>query len=156
MVALGGDGLLHGMRAGANAYLTERFIADYNAEFARPPADPARAFVPLHGVDLDLILCEHDERTVGQDNVVTLADVALHIAKQPGRRTCAGLRVTVRRDVHGVLSVWHGARCFGRYDGQGRPLSDRPKNARAHLPQDRRSTPPPIPSIPRRRPRRGP
>jgi hypothetical protein len=39
--------------AAANAYLAERFIPDYNDEFARPPADPASAFVPLHGVDLD-------------------------------------------------------------------------------------------------------
>src|SRR5207247_627041 len=46
--------------AAANAYLTARFIADYNAEFARPPADPTVAFVPLHGVDLDTILCEQE------------------------------------------------------------------------------------------------
>lgn len=135
--------------AAANAYLTERFIADYNEEFAHPPADPTSAFVPLLGVDLDGILCESAERTVGQDNVVTLDAVALQLAKQPGRRTCAGLRVTVRRDVHGVVSVWHGPRCFGRYDGHGTPLELRqPKNARAHLPQERRSPRPPIPRIP--------
>ena len=129
-------------RAAANAYLTERFIADYDDEFAHPPADPTSAFVPLHGVDLDAILCEQADRTVGKDNVVTLEDVALQVAKQPGRRTCAGLRVTVRRDLHGLLSVSHGARCFGRYDAQGRMLTlDRPKNARAHLPQDRLDRP---------------
>ncbi|MBI1963747.1 MAG: ISNCY family transposase, partial [Candidatus Rokubacteria bacterium] len=109
--------------AAANAYLTERFIPDYHDEFAHPPADATSAFVPLHGVDLDTILCEHEERTVGKDNVVTLNDLALQVARQPGRRTCAGLRVTVRRDVHGVLSVWHGPRCFGRYDGHGQPLA---------------------------------
>lgn len=126
--------------AAANAYLGERFVPEYNEEFARPPADATSAFVPLLGVDLDAILCEQEERSVGKDNVVTLDALALQIAKQPGRPTCAGLRVTVRRDVHGVLSVWHGARCFGRYDAQGQPLSeDRPKNARAHLAQDRRS-----------------
>jgi hypothetical protein len=32
--------------AAANTYLTERFIPDYNAEFAHPPADPTTAFVP--------------------------------------------------------------------------------------------------------------
>jgi transposase len=144
-------------RAAANAYLTEHFIADYNDEFARPPADPTSAFVPLHGVELDAILCEHEARTVSQDNVVTLDDVPLQVAKQPGRRTCAGLRVTVRRDIHGVLSVWHGTRCFGRYDGHGRPLPvDRPTNARAHLAQDRRSTAPPTPRIPRLTRRRRP
>ena len=141
----------------ANAYLTDRFIPDYNDEFTHPPADPTSAFVPLHGIDLDTILGEHEERTVGQDNVVTFAELALQVAKQPGRRTCAGLRVTVRRDVHGRLSVWHGAQCFGRYDAHGRllPLA-RPQNARAQSAQDRRSPPPPMPSIPRLKRRTGP
>jgi hypothetical protein len=134
--------------AAANAYLTERFIADYNDEFARAPADPTSAFVPLHGVDLDAILCEQQDRTVGRDNVVTVDDVPLQLAKQPGRPSCAGLRVTVRRDVHGVLSVWHGTRCFGRYDGQGRPLGARPQNARAHLAQEPRSRRRPTSAIP--------
>ena len=126
----------------ANRYLSERFIPDYNSEFARPPAEASSAFVPLHGVELEAILCEQEERCVGQDNVVTLDTLALQIAKQPGRPTCAGLRVTVRRDVHGQLSVWHGAQCFGRYDAQGRPVSgDRPRQARAHWAQDRRSSP---------------
>jgi transposase len=119
--------------AAANDYLRERFMPDYNDEFARPPADPDVAFVPLHGVDLDSILCEQEERMVGKDNVVTLAAVALQIAKQAGRPTCAGLRVTIRRDINGELSVWHGTRCFGRYDDAGRPRSaDSPNDARAY------------------------
>src|SRR5437867_2297755 len=138
--------------AAANTYLTERFIPDYNDEFARPPADPASAFVPLHGVDLDSVLCQEEERSVGQDNVVVLEQVPLQLAKQPGRRSCAGLRVIVRRHLSGQHSVWHGTRCLGHYDGQGRPLPTsalagpsmshrppRPKNARAHLPQGPRS-----------------
>jgi hypothetical protein len=132
----------------ANASLTERFLPDYNDEFARVPGDPTSAFVPLHGVNLDTILCEQQERTVGRDNVVTFDDIPLQLAKQPGRPTCAGLRVTVRRDVHGVVSVWHGARCFGRYDGQGRPLAERPPKARAHLAQEPRSRPGPTSAIP--------
>jgi transposase len=142
--------------AAANTYLNERFMADYNAEFARPPAEAATAFVPLHGVDLAAILCEHAERCVGQDNVVTLDTLALQIAKQPGRPTCAGLRVTVRRALDGHLSVWHGARCFGRYDAQGRPLpADRPKNARAH-PAPPRSSAAPGSALPARRRRARP
>jgi hypothetical protein len=144
-------------RAGANAYLTEQFIADYDEEFAHPPADPTPAFVPLHGVDLDGILCESEARTVGQDNVVTFDEIPLQLAKQPGRPSCAGLRVTVRRDVHGLLSVWHGARCFGRYDGQGRPLpAERPLNAGPPLPQDRRSRRRPPSAIPHPTPSRKP
>jgi hypothetical protein len=57
----------------ANAYLREHFIADYDAQFTCPPADPDPAFVALGAVDLDLILCHEEERTVGLDNVVVLA-----------------------------------------------------------------------------------
>jgi hypothetical protein len=143
--------------AAANRYLTARFVPDYNDEFGRPPADPAAAFVPLHGVDLDAILCEQDERVIGKDNVVSLGALALQIAKQPGRPTCAGLRVTVRRDIHGQLSVWHGSRCFGRYDRLGRPLSPVPPTAGAPTTPARPSPPRhtrPLPSRDRRpRPR---
>ncbi len=106
----------------ANAYLTQRFLPEYNATFARPPVDPASAFVPLGRVDLDQILCHEEERTVSQDNIVTLDRVALQLAKQPGRRTCAGLRVLVRRHPDGRHSLWRGTRCLGRYDARGRPL----------------------------------
>ncbi|HSL47446.1 MAG TPA: hypothetical protein VK878_00170 [Candidatus Deferrimicrobiaceae bacterium] len=106
----------------ANRYLRERFLPAFNREFGRPPVDPAPAFVPLRRVDLDQILCVEEDRVVSRDNVVTVDRVALQLAKQPGRRTCAGLRVLVRRHFPGHYSVWYGARCLGRYDGQGRAL----------------------------------
>jgi len=50
----------------ANRYLREHFIPDLNAEFARPPANPTSAFVPLGRVDLEQILCvEHERVLVG-------------------------------------------------------------------------------------------
>ena len=107
----------------ANAYLRDRFIADYDAQFAHAPSDPTSAFVPVAAASLAPILCCEDDRTVGQDNVVTLNGVALQIAKQPGRRTCAGVRVTVRQHLDGSYAVWRGTQCWGAYDavGQLRP-----------------------------------
>jgi hypothetical protein len=93
-----------------------------NAEFGRPPADPVSAFVPLGRVDLDQILCIEAERVVGRDNVVTAERVPLQLAKQPGRRTCAGLRVLIRHHLNGHHTVWYGGRCLGRYDRAGQPL----------------------------------
>lgn len=113
--------------AAANRYLREQFLAAYDRRFARPPTDPAPAFVPLGRVDLTHILCHEEARTVGQDNTVTLEGVRLQIDKQPGRRTCVGLRVLVRRHLDGLHCIWFGARCFGHYDARGRrhqpPLS---------------------------------
>jgi transposase len=144
----------------ANAYLRDRFIADYDAQFSRSPADPICAFVPLGAADLQQILCHEEDRTVGQDNVVVLDCVALQLAKQPGRRTCAGLRVTVRRHLDGQHAIWRGTQCLGYYEAHGRPLP-RPAGGYRHsapLPQRRstsllaaRSSPRP-PARPRLRP----
>ena len=108
--------------AAANRYLETTFIPTYNATFARPPADPASAFVALGRTDLDQILCHEEERVVSRDNVVVLDGVTLPIRKQRGRRSCAGLRVLVRRHLDGRYSVWCGRRCFGRYSLAGREL----------------------------------
>ena len=111
-----------GTVAAANRYLETTFIPTYNATFARPPADPASAFVALGGTDIDQILCHEEERVVSRDNIVVLDGVALPIRKQRGRRSCAGLRVVVRRHLDGRHSVWCGRRCFGRYSPAGREL----------------------------------
>jgi len=109
--------------AAANRYLRERFLPDFNAEFGRAPAEPAPAFVPLGGVDLEQILCHQDERVVARDNTVVLDGIVLQLAKQPGRRSCAELRGLVRRHLDGHHSVWHGARRLGLFDARGRVVT---------------------------------
>ena len=107
----------------ANRYLRERFVPAFNAEFGRPPADPSPAFVPLGGANLDEILCHEELRTVALDNTVRLAGVRLQLAKQRGRRTCAGLQVIIRRYLNGTHAIWWGTRCLGRYSPTGQPLA---------------------------------
>jgi transposase len=107
----------------ANAYLRNHFIAAYDASFARPPADRASAFVALGSTDLEQILCHEEARVVGRDNTVAFDGLALQIDKQRGRRSCAGLRVLVRRHLNEQHSVWCGPRRFGLYDAHGRALS---------------------------------
>src|SRR5499433_1444987 len=106
----------------ANRYLREHFIPQYNATFGRPPADPHSAFVPILRHDLTQILYHEEERVVARDNTVTLERVVLQLDKQRGRRTCAGLRVLVRRHLDGQHSVWWGPRCLGRFSATGRSL----------------------------------
>jgi hypothetical protein len=109
--------------AAANRYRRDHFLPDFNAEFERAPVDPAPAFVPLDAVDLEQILCHQEERVVARDNTVRFDRLVLQVAKQPGRRTCAGLRVLVRRHLAGHHSVWHGTRCFGRFDARGKAVT---------------------------------
>jgi transposase len=106
----------------ANRYLRERFLPDYNARFTRQPTDPTSAFVPVGRHDLEQILCHEEERVVARDNTITFGRLVLQLAKQPGRRSCAGLRVLVRRHLDGTHSVWWGPRRLGRYSAAGRAL----------------------------------
>lgn len=112
-------------REAANRYLGQRVLPTFNATFARRPADPAPAFVPVGRVDLDQILCHEEPRTVARDNTVVLDRVVLQLDKQRGRRTCAGLPVLVRRHLDGGHSVWWGPRCLGRFTAAGRALPGR-------------------------------
>jgi hypothetical protein len=76
------------------------------------------------GAPLDQILCHQEARTVGKDNTVVLEGVRLQIPKQPGRRTCAGVEVSVRRHLNGKHSVWRGPQCWGWFDRSGRQLTE--------------------------------
>jgi hypothetical protein len=89
----------------ANRYLREVYVAQHNAAFRRAPADPASAFVPVGAVALDTILCQEDERVVAPDNTIVVDGRVLQIARHPGRRTCAGLRVLVRQHLDGRVTL---------------------------------------------------
>lgn len=89
----------------ANAYLRDRYLPQHNATFRRQAVDPANAFVPLGRVDLDTILCQEDERVIAPDNTVVVAGRILQVERQPGRRTCAGLRVLVRQQLDGRITI---------------------------------------------------
>lgn len=117
---------VHGIRTleRANRYLDETFLPAFNDEFAQAAADPTDVFVALGDTDLDAFLCHEEERVVGKDNTVQLDGVRLQIDKQPGRVTCAGLTVTLRRHLDGTHSVLRGGRRIGRYDHRGRRLED--------------------------------
>jgi transposase len=106
----------------ANAYLREVFLPQHNATFSRAPRDREPAWVGIGDLDLDQILCHEEPRVVTPDNTVSLDRVVLQIAKQPGRRTCAGLEVVIRRHLDGRHSVWRGPQRLGLYDAAGRPL----------------------------------
>jgi transposase len=106
----------------ANAYIRDCYLDIHNQAFAIEPQDPASAFVSPGKGDLEEIFCRETVRQVGKDNVVTCGPVTLQIAKQPGRRTCAGLAVTVKHRFDGTWSVHRGTQLLGRYDADGRPV----------------------------------
>ena len=108
--------------AAANTYLATQFVPEHNDTFARAARDPASAFVPLGTADLDGILCHEESRGVARDNTVTVGGRMLQIARQPGRRSCVGLTVVVRRHLDGRQTINRGTQCLGTYDHDGQPM----------------------------------
>jgi hypothetical protein len=89
----------------ATVYLRDVYVPQHNATFRRAPFDAASAVVPVGSVDLDTILCQQDERVIAPDNTVVVSGRLLQIERQPGRRTCAGLRVIVRPHLDGRITI---------------------------------------------------
>ena len=131
--------------AAANAYLRQVFLPQHNETFSHPPRDAESAWVALGDVDLDQILCHQETRRVGEDNTVASGGLALQISKQPGRRTCAGLEVVLRRHLDGRQSVWRGTQRLGLFDAAGRPVDPA-------VPVDGRRSRPPSRHLDRRSP----
>ncbi len=104
----------------ANRYLEQRYRAAFNAEFRVSAAEAGSAFVPYIGANLEELLCECFERTVGADNCVRFHALVLQIP--PDRHRCHYVRakVQVRRYADHSLGIFHGPRCLARYDAQGR------------------------------------
>ena len=105
--------------AAADAFLRDVYLPAYNARFAVQPAEPGSAFVPIPGVDLDEILCVHEERQVGNDNCVSFNRLKLQIPESPLRPHFVKARVKVHLYPDGSHALFLGPRCIGRYDKKG-------------------------------------
>lgn len=99
----------------ANHYLAETYRPAFNAEFMQPAQEAGSAFVPLLGVELDDVLCEQLERTVGADNCVAFEGRKLQIPPQSHRRHYVKVKVRVHRYCDGSLAVFHGPRKLAEY-----------------------------------------
>jgi len=106
----------------ANRYLKEHYIPDFNKEFMQPAPEEGTAFVPFVGGDLDDILCEQFERTVGNDNCVQFERLKLQIPADQYRMHYVKVRVRIHRYPDGKLAIFHGPRKLADYDEKGKLL----------------------------------
>ena len=84
----------------------ETFLPNFNARFARPPAQPASAYRPWPSDQRrEDFFCFKYQRTVANDNTVSLAGHKLQIP--PGRRrfSYARARVKLRHALNGHLTI---------------------------------------------------
>ena len=114
----------------ANRYLREVYLKDHNERFSVEPRDPESAFVPAKGLDPRTLFYEEEDRMVRKDNTVSFDGICLQISKQPGRTTCAGLQVQVRRFMDQSMVIMKGMQILGTYGPTGDPVgTPRPMEA---------------------------
>jgi transposase len=111
----------------ANRYLQQTYLPAHNAEFCQPPLEEGAAFVGWVGANLDDILCEQYNRTVGRDNCVSFEGMKLQIPSD--RHRCHYIKATVKvhRYLDDTLTVFHGPRELARYDSIGIQINERVK-----------------------------
>ena len=116
-------------RETANRYLREVYMPAFNAEFAWKAQEDGTAFVPWIGGNLDDILCEQYERTVGNDNCVRFEGLSLQIPADRHRCHYVKARVRVHRYADDNLAVFHGPRKLADYNKEGKGLTQPLKQA---------------------------
>lgn len=115
--------------AAANRYLREVYLPAFNAEFAVPAREEGSAFVPWVGGNLDDILCEQIERTVGNDNCVKFEGMSLQIPADRHRCNYVKAKVKVHCYPDGSLAIFHGPRKLADYTPEGKPITTALKQA---------------------------
>jgi transposase len=115
---------------GANRFLRERYIAEFNTKFTVAAAEKATAFRRCGRTDLNWIFTVQTERVVGKDNTVAIGDRSWQLEKSRFRSTLAGCTVTMHEHLDEMLSIRYGPHVVGQFDREGRPVKGTPKKRR--------------------------
>ena len=107
---------------GANRFLRERYIADFNTKFSVPAAEKGTAFRRTGRTDLNWIFTVQTERVVDNDNTVAIKDRSWQIDKTRFRNSLAGTTVTIGEHLDETVSIRYGPHVVGRYSRTGEKL----------------------------------
>jgi transposase len=107
---------------GANKFLREKYIKEFNTKFSVPAAEKGTAFRRTSRGDLNWIFTVQTERVVGKDNTVAIGDREWQIDKSRFRSTLAGSTVTIHEHLDETVSIRFGPHVVGRFDSKGEKL----------------------------------
>jgi transposase len=107
---------------GANAFLRERYIEEFNARFCVPAEEKGTAFRRTSRSDLNWIFTVQTERVVAKDNTVAIGSRLWQIDKTRFRSSLAGSTVTIHEHLDETVSIRFGPHVVGRYTSAGEKL----------------------------------
>ena len=106
----------------ANEFLRNEYIGEFNSRFAVAAAQKGTAFVRAQRKDLDWVFSTQHERTVGNDNTVSLDNRVLQLNKTRWRNTLAAQSVVVHEHLDGRVSIRYGPHVIAQYARNELPL----------------------------------
>ena len=104
---------------GANAFLRERYIGEFNAKFSIAAEEKGTAFRRTSRSDLDWVFTVQTERVVAKDNTVAIAARSWQLDRTRFRHTLAGCTVTIHEHLDGTISIRYGPHVIGRFEANG-------------------------------------
>lgn len=115
----------------ANVFLEKEFVRSFNRRFTVRPRLPESVYVPMTGLDLDLLLSAQHERTVKNDNTVTFQGITLQIPSTRTRHHYARCPVLVHELTRGTLAISYMGTLVAEYTRDGELLvTNKPKRKR--------------------------
>jgi transposase len=120
--------------ARANEFLRCEYRAEFNHKFAVPAAQKGSAFVRLRRKDLDWIFSVQHERTVSQDNTISVENRVFQLERTRWRNTLAGQTVVVHEHLDGRVSIRYGPHVIAQYTRDELPPQAPKRRGRPRLP----------------------
>ena len=107
---------------GANRFLREQYIEEFNCKFSVPATEKGTAFRRTGRSDLNWIFSVQTERVVDKDNTVAIRERLWQIDKSRFRHSLAGTTVTIHEHLDETVSIRYGPHVVGRYRADGEKL----------------------------------
>jgi hypothetical protein len=123
--------------AQANEFLRTECMAEFNSRFTVSAAQKGSAFVRARRKDLDWIFSVQHERTVNNDNRLTLQNRVFQLDNTRWRNTLAEQTVILHEHLDGRLSICYGPNVIAQYAADQLPPQTPKRRGAPRLPTGR-------------------
>jgi len=112
-----------GTLEGANQFLSQHYIAQFNHRFTVPAAQPGTAFISCRHRNLEMVFTQRFERTVDKDNTIGFHNLILQIEPAQWRSTLAGCKAIIHQHLDATLTLTIRGHRVGHYSAEGNLLT---------------------------------
>jgi len=107
---------------GANRYLRDVFMPDFNSKFTVEPLETGSAFLPLVGVDIERACALEHEVAVYPDNTVHWQKRIFQIPEHPSRVSFAKCSAVLVEYLDGRIDIEYGPTTIAKFDAAGNAI----------------------------------